>query len=87
VKGIEGLNAVYKTAYDGNVIKMPIFRFRRRIFPQRSYCTRRVITTAASSKQLLMVASTNINAYHFSSAKKGTVIGNGDCRWKLVRVI
>ena len=57
VKGTEELNAIYKTAYDGNIMKMPIFRFRRRIFPQRSYCTRRVITTAASSKRLLMVAS------------------------------
>ena len=70
MKGIEKLNAVYKTAYDGNIINVPIFRFRRRIFPQRSYCTRRVITAAASSKRLLMVANTNTNAYHFSSAKE-----------------
>lgn len=70
MKGIQELNAVYKTACDGNIIKIPIFRFRRRIFPQRSYCTRRVITTAASSKRLLMVASRNINAYHFSSAEE-----------------
>jgi hypothetical protein len=62
MKGTEELNAVYKSAYDGNIIKMPIFRFRLRIFPQHSYCTRRVITTAASPKRLLMVGNTNINA-------------------------
>lgn len=69
MKGIEELNAVYRTAYDESIIKIPMFYFTRRIFPQRSYCTRRV-TTGASSKRLLMVASTNIIAYHFSSAKK-----------------
>jgi len=60
MKGIEELSAVYKTAYDGNIIKMPIFRFWRRIFPQHSYCTRRVITTGASSKRFFFLNLTSV---------------------------
>jgi len=39
---------------------MQIFRLRRRIFPQHSYCTRRVITTPASSKRFFFLNLTFI---------------------------